>query len=125
MRLAYPDFLCTFSKARATWIGPLQPTALSPVYRIRIDYELLDFPKVKVLSPQLKLHSEHKNLPHVYREGDLLCLHYDTEWRTDLLIAFTVLQWISAWLYFYEIWLATSLWLGEGTHADAPQHRAS
>jgi hypothetical protein len=26
------------------------------------------------------------------------------------------------WLAFYETWLETGCWLGEGTHPDLPEH---
>jgi len=38
------------------------------------------------------------------------------EWRSDLLIARTVVPWLSEWLYFYEVWRATGEWLGGGEH---------
>ncbi len=125
MRVAYPQFRCSLSSTTAKWIGMLQPTSLSDAYSIEINYAAhFFFPEVKILEPELRIHPAHQKLPHFYQETKLLCLHEIKEWRPEFVIAHTIMQWISGWLYFYEVWFATSFWLGGGTHPSAPQHRS-
>jgi len=124
MRLAYPGFSCVLLKNSATWIGLLQPTALGEVYKIRIAYTPPSQPKIKVLSPELQLHPDHTRLPHFYYDEGLLCL-YAKDWNPSLPIAYRIMQWISGWLYFYEVWQFTGLWVGGGTHPSASQHRSA
>lgn len=120
---AHPQFETrSSSRQRAVWRGTLQPTELSDVYTVEIAYTLAQRPDVHVLEPQLKLHPDHKRLPHVY-PGNSLCLYTFGEWYAGLYIANTIVPWISLWLFFYEIWLATGRWKGGGTHPDWSQHR--
>jgi hypothetical protein len=37
-------------------------------------------------------------------------------------VADYIIPWISCWLYFYEVWLATGTWIGGGTHPEKPEH---
>jgi hypothetical protein len=124
MRLAYPAFSCLSMRTSAVWAGMLQPTALSSTYELEIRYEPIKMPKIKVISPELKIHPDHKKLPHFYYDLGALCLHDSNDWKPDIPIAHTIMQWISGWLYFYEVWLFTGFWIGEGTHPNAPQHRS-
>jgi hypothetical protein len=46
-----------------------------------------------------------------------LCLYLGEEWSrvnplTDLV------GWATEWLFFYEVWLATGMWLGGGLHSE-------
>jgi hypothetical protein len=124
MRIAYPAFSCASVRKSATWMGTLQPTALSCSYRLQMRYRPTVAPEIKVLSPELKKYPAHEKLPHFYHSSGLLCLHDSDDWKPALPIAQTIMQWISGWLYFYEVWLFTGSWVGGGTHPDAPQHRA-
>jgi hypothetical protein len=46
-----------------------------------------------------------------------LCLFLGNhEWHESIPIADTLVPWASEWLFFYELWLATGEWLGEGEH---------
>jgi hypothetical protein len=98
-----------------TLIGNVKPSALSPNYKIKIQYTLDKNPKVKVISPKLTIHPKRKNLPHTY-VGEYLCLHHNEFSKTDDYISETIIIWTTWWLYFYEIWLSTGEWLGGGTH---------
>ena len=125
MRLAYPEFSCVQLNGCASWTGLLQPTALSNSYKIRVTYKPFRTPEIKVLSPELQLHPDHVRLPHFYYDHGLLCLHVDDDWRANLRIGYTIMQWISGWLYFYEVWQFAGSWEGGGTHPAAPQHRSA
>ena len=47
---------------------------------------------------------------------DRPCLFYPAgrEWRSDMKIATSIVPWLSLWLYYYEVWLATGEWEGGG-----------
>ena len=95
----------------------LQPSALSVIYTVQVDYVVGRRPRVVILDPPLKV-PEGRNLPHVF-PGNELCLYYDEfDGHVDLL-ADTIVPWISEWLYFYEAWLTTEEWHGGGIHPDA------
>ncbi len=98
--------------------GKVQPTALSPEYSIQVKYTLKRRPVVKILSPELKIHPERDKLPHIFVQNNSLCLHYnDFDYYNDYL-SDTIIVWITWWLYFYEIWLATGEWCGGGKHPN-------
>jgi hypothetical protein len=125
MRARFPQFdFRTDHAQRGRWIGTLQPTALSPLYTVEITYRVPSRPEIRVVAPQLKRRLGSERLPHVF-EGDEVCLHEEHEWHGDCVIAETTVPWIAAWLYFYEVWLATGCWEGEGTHPKRPEHRGA
>lgn len=108
----FPGFTCRISKGCATWRGYLQPQSISPVYQVEIKYKLKQIPKVKVISPPLA-----HNAPHLYNDRSL-CLYWPKEWwwQQNDLIAEIIIPWTLSWLYFYELWLDTSKWLGPSSH---------
>jgi hypothetical protein len=123
MRELHPQFRVTTNRGhRARWIGDLRPSSLSDIYRVEISYTIPRRPEIRVLSPELRIRPGLKRLPHVFDE-DKLCVHQAHEWAGDLSIAKTIIPWIMAWLYFYEVWYATGFWEGGGTHPHRPEHR--
>jgi len=102
------------------WETEVQPTPLSMKYRIKIEYAYGNSPQVFVTYPNpLSRYSGERTLPHCYStEDQRICLYYPgfREWNKGKLIAKTILPWASEWLQYYELWLATGMWLGEGIH---------
>jgi hypothetical protein len=99
-----------------TWEADLTPSHLSKTYTVQLIYKLNKSPDIHVTKPKLII-PDGKILPHTY-SGDRLCLYYPGigEWRGDLLLAKSIVPWISEWLINYEIWLATGKWCGGGIH---------
>ncbi|MEJ7558643.1 MAG: hypothetical protein WKF66_10070 [Pedobacter sp.] len=93
----------------------IQPTPLSALYSVRITYQQDWAPVIRVLNGQLKPRVANGKIRHTYDNGSL-CLYYPKarEWTPKDLISETIVPWISVWLYYYEIWHATGLWLGGG-----------
>lgn len=116
----FPDAVTQVRAGRLTWRGRLQPTAASRSYLVGVDYVGNDFPVVRVLDPPLELDAEGF-LPHLFAQGTL-CLHERHEWHPDMRIVDTTMAWASEWLYFYEIWLATGLWFGDGDEEGRELH---
>jgi hypothetical protein len=96
----------------------LQPTPASCAYAVRLSYRCGRRPDVTVIDPALQLRRGAAKLPHVYKD-DVLCLNFPGEWRDDMLLAHTVVPWISEWLVYYELWLVTGDWLGGGVHPSS------
>lgn len=99
--------------------GSVQPTIVSPCYKIKISFKVGQNPFVQVISPELKLYPGKTSLPHVNSHPDNpLCLFlFEFDNRKDAL-AETVVVWITWWLYFYEIWYQTGKWIARGTHPN-------
>jgi hypothetical protein len=115
MKTLHPQFKEAVKTHRAVWTGTLKPVGLSETYTVRITYDLGLSPRVSVIAPELRARAEGERIPHVYR-GDYPCLYFpwNKEWTPDKLIALTVVPWASLWLYYYEVWHATGVWLGGG-----------
>lgn len=94
------------------WTGWVQPTSETGQYQLRIDIKPNRRPSVRVLAPALKP-TEDGLLPHVYDDGTL-CLALPGEWSPTHYVTETFLPWACEWLTFYELWLATGLWYGDG-----------
>lgn len=114
LRSKYPNGRTNFARGVVTWVGPLQPTRISRVYTVKVEFQNgWNRPKITVLRPILK-EPDDGPLPHVF-PGDRLCLHFPREWHADQMIAATIMPWISEWLVHYEIWKATGgEWHGGG-----------
>lgn len=115
MKQQYHHFDCRWKKNRAIWIGNLQPSPISEVYKVKIEYIFKGIPKVWVIHPKLLTRRNGERIPHTY-SGNRLCLYLPSnkEWTRNQSIASTIVPWTSLWLYHYEVWHATGEWLGGG-----------
>jgi len=116
LKKMFPESKDQIRKNCLTWEADLTPSALSKTYTVQLIYKLNKSPNILVKKPNLIV-PDGKRLPHTY-SGDRLCLYYPGigEWRGNLLLARTIVPWISEWLLNYEIWLATNTWCGGGIH---------
>lgn len=117
MASLHPQFkVQIFDSQRVIWKGEILPTPLSDIYLIKIEYQIGKRPIIKVIDPKLILIPGAAHLPHTYADDDL-CLYYpkNREWHSRLLIADTIVPWISLWLFYYEMWVSKGTWLGGGT----------
>lgn len=103
-----------------TWKTTLCPSELSSSYEIKLVYKFGKNPDVFVVSPKPLALAEGKlKLPHVYdHNSQWLCLYHkpSREWTPNMMIADTIVPWISEWLLHYEYWVATGVWNGGGIH---------
>lgn len=123
---AFAEFRAWLVGAKLVAEGPVQPSPLNATYRVRIEYEVADFPRVWVLSPELATRDDGISIPHMYGQ-ERLCLYLPGtgQWSGDLLLGHTVIPWISLWLHYYELWHLTGEWLGGGVepNIDGPYIR--
>lgn len=119
LRSVWPDLEASVRRGILIARGWVQPSPLSQRFRVQLNYRIDAAPKVWVREPRIVgFRGPHQPVPHVHdRDTDPRpCLYYPNgrEWRSDRLLATTVLPWLLLWLSFYEVWLATGVWLGEG-----------
>lgn len=125
MQSRYPELRARVQRQRSiVWEGPWTPDDLGGRYLIRVSYKQGFRPRIAIVEPPLRLAPGHDKLPHTYGGQTDICVHRPEEWHKGLLIADTIMPWISQWLYFYEIWAVTGKWIGKGTHPNLPQHSA-
>jgi hypothetical protein len=125
MRIAWPSFDVRrrHRQMEVLWVGTLKPAPASDTYTVAVLLRRGWCPETRVLRPGLKVRDGSDRLPHTFADGSL-CLHVDGEWSPWMFVADTTIPWASAWLYFYEVWHATNLWLGGGTHPERKEHRS-
>jgi hypothetical protein len=113
MRSYYPTFSCAATSRTLCSAGCLQPTSASRKYDVIVLYEAGLRPAAYV--KHLRIREGETQIPHTYAP-DRPCLFYPAarEWRPDMRIATTVIPWLSLWLFYYEVWLATGEWEGGG-----------
>ena len=103
---------------RLVWETDIIPTPNSITYRIRIDYTINHSPNVYVIEPPvLKRPKDTDNLKHVFdTKKQRICLYYGPfgEWDSTMFLAQKIVPWAAEWLLFYELWVITGEWLGEG-----------
>lgn len=122
---SFPGFRAWVVGPKLIAEGEVQPLPLSASYRVRIEYEAADYPRVWVLAPKL-LPRDESPIPHMYNQ-ERLCLYLPGagQWSGELSLAHVVIPWISLWLHHYELWHATGEWLGGGVepNIDGPYLR--
>lgn len=121
-RQRFPDFESTRLKEdQVSWVGRVTPSpSMTATYKIKVEYELGNSPKVFVLDPELESRNGSR-IPHRYRDGSLcLYLPSSNEWIPSKPIAQTIVPWACLWLYYYEVWHATGKWKGGGIHPIPP-----
>ena len=120
MRQYHRSFKTTVTNRTLRSTGSLRPTSASRRYAVTIVYEGGGRPAGYVEG--LRARKEGERIPHTYAP-DQPCLFYPAgrEWRSDMMIATTIIPWLSLWLYYYEVWLATGSWEGGGIpHEPSP-----
>ena len=113
----FPSSSVKISGTGFVWEGVLRPTPLSQEYKIKLNYRKGHHPDIFVVSPKLELPEGKTNLEHVYStEKQHLCIYHrpSEEWDNTMLIAQTVMPWVSEWITQYENWLITGEWHGGG-----------
>ena len=116
----YPQSAVSCSRDREVkWTAVWQLSESSPQCRLEITYPQGKRPRVAILT----LGPGDTKLPHVFDGQKSIYVYTADEWTSSMLVAETILPWISQWLYFYEVWALTGKWLGEGTHPESPEHR--
>ena len=117
----YPDGKATLRAGMLRWIGTLQPSEVSAVYRVELMYRPPRRPSVFVRWPKLAP-DDKGHLPHIYSDGSL-CLYEAGQWGHQDRIDETVLPWACEWLLHYEFWRATGDWHGSGGNHTGTVHR--
>jgi hypothetical protein len=118
---AIPGSSGTVRRSHLSWQAEVTPTTRSITYRVQVSYCPADRrPQVAVLSPPLTERGEGQPIPHVF-PGNRPCLHFGHEWNGGMWMNQTLVPWISEWLFFYELWLATGTWLGGGHEGSKPR----
>ncbi len=103
-----------------TWTFTARPTPVSRAYSLRIDLSRGRL-EVIVVSPNLRILAEGRRLPHVYGEIPVtLCLFHPDyeEWRPWMRLDESVVPWAYMWLLYFEDWLGSGEWRGDGEHPD-------
>jgi hypothetical protein len=85
---------------RLAWIYDTSPSALSRIYRIRIEMDHDLSPDTFVEEPDLEVLAGGRDLPHIYHDPTRLCLYLPgpPEWRTSMRLDQTIVPWTSLWL---------------------------
>lgn len=111
----------TLGRENLTWKFSVRPSPLSREYRLRITFKRGGVPKVFVEDPDLTLLAKGEVIPHVYMQKPTqLCLYLPGtgEWSSKQWIYKTIVPWSVLWLYYFEDWLATGDWKGDGKHPE-------
>ncbi len=118
MTIIHPSFVCSIERrASGTFLvarGPVRPTPMSREYQARLEYQVKHLPRVFIEDPPLQRIDPDKRIEHTFSDNEV-CL-FRHEFRSDMVLAKTVIPWLLLWLVFYESWRVTGVWQGEGEH---------
>jgi len=119
----FPSFMAQVDGDRLAARGKLQPTELSPPYKVKITYRYGDNPKVWVVEPKIP----YESAIHMYVSDNSLCLYdwREQPWKESYHLYDTILPWAAEWLLYYEIYKLTGKWIGtsalHGTPKEEPE----
>jgi hypothetical protein len=108
------------------WRYRASPSPLSREYALCIDYRQGGTPRVDVEAPDLPELAGGRRLPHVYRQKPCrLCLYLPRarQWDGRMRIDQTIVPWALLWLFYFEEWLFSDQWKGEGVHPGDERSR--
>lgn len=110
----------SFTPTGLRWRYYVQPTPLSREYLVEIIFDRGEPPKAFVKEPNLSSLAGGRDLPHIYRNPDRLCLCLPKarEWTDTMRIDQTFVPWIATWLFYFEEWLGSDVWKGGGEHPE-------
>ncbi|MEV2240139.1 hypothetical protein [Micromonospora sp. NPDC049891] len=112
LRSVVPDGRTSLTPRQLIWRGRVRPLLQSQTYELHLTARPARPPKVTVTAPALQPDGAGR-LPHVYDDGSL-CVSQFGDWQPHMLFTATFLPWSCEWLVYYELWLATGLWFGDG-----------
>ena len=102
------------------WTYQAQSSPLGRIYTVEIQFQAGSSPDIYVREPDIQLLAGDRDLPHVYHNPLKLCLYRPEkqQWHAKLRIDRTIIPWTALWLYYFEEWLESNDWKGEGEHPD-------
>ena len=102
------------------WTYEAKPSPLGRTYTVEVQFKADSSPDIFVREPDIQLLAGDRDLPHVYHNPLCLCLYQPKkkQWQPKLRIDRTIIPWTSLWLYYFEEWLESNDWKGEGEHPD-------
>lgn len=122
--MMYPSFRYNTQRGYLVCTGRIQPAPLNRSYLVRIEYSPPRVPRACLLDPVLEPRTPGGDIPHTYGNERPCFFDPKNDWRQDMKIALTIVPWLSLWLFYYEVWLATGTWYGGGTHPTAYDPKA-
>lgn len=100
-----------------TCIMRLQPSLQSRVYKVKICFKPRFWSKVWLFEPEQLECIRDKKPHHIYNPEDngpaRLCVFFPKakEWNDSMFLADALVPWIVTWLFAYEYWQISGLWL--------------
>lgn len=117
LKARYRNFKSKIKRNTIIVNGQIRPTSRSEEYSFVLEYTLNSQPKIKITSPKLIRNDKGEKIPHMYNQKHL-CLYRPkyNEFTSSDFLSETIVPWIALWLYYYEQWHITGIWLGGGEH---------
>ena len=116
MLLICPDFSYRINRGVLNGRANIVPSAGCERYNFELTYRVGDFPKITIIDPVLRRRPEGEKVPHTYGDDEPCLFRPGVDWQGGDIIAFTIIPWLAAWLFYYEMWHATGKWFGGGDH---------
>lgn len=121
LRNLFPWGKISVNRRCVSWLGKVTPHEYARTYTLELFYKKNEVPKVWVREPDLIALANGRRLPHTYdQETQRLCLYLPDcgFWTDKKPVASTVMLWACLWLFYFELWLVTGEWHGQGVHPD-------
>ncbi len=119
---AFPHGSTRLTASRLTWHADVRPLPACAMYSLELTAERTRPPSIRVTAPGL-LPDADGCLPHVYDDGSL-CVSQFGDFRLGMLFVDTVVPWALEWLVYYELWLTTDTWFGDGPDRLDPESQS-
>jgi len=111
LKRVFPDSFVQLRHQKLVWRDRVQPRPSCVPYLVQLRAEPVKV-ALHVLDPAL-VPNQAGQLPHVYDDGSL-CVARPKDWHRGMLFVDTFVPWALEWLFYYELWRATDMWMGDG-----------
>jgi hypothetical protein len=121
IRLIVGDFKYAVRRGQLVGRGSMQPAPACETYLFSLSYRDGENPTVKIIDPPLRCRQDQSEIPHTYYPDEPCLFRPGIDWSREQSLATTIIPWLAAWLFYYEMWHATGEWLGGGDHPETDE----
>ncbi len=125
VRLIVGDFKYKVRHGQLLGQGSMQPAPGCERYVFLLSYRDGENPTVKIINPPLRCRSDQSEIPHTYDPDEPCLFRPSIDWSNEQSLGSTIIPWLAAWLFYYEMWHATGEWLGGGEHPETNEDEIS
>jgi len=107
------------------WEFDVKLSTFSRIYKVLLIWDFSkNSPSVYILNDEVHKIVKERTIPHLYSHEKIqLCLHYPKykDFSKSMSLCETIVPWTYLWISYYEEWLYSNEWKGDGVHIKSSE----